>query len=148
MSTLTLARPEDFDRLAPLVATFHAESGFETTEDGRRTAIEPLLEGTPHGVAYLIGPRRAPVGYIVISFGYSVEMGGIDGFIDEFFIRDKVRGRGMGTEVLLSLLPALGQHGVKALHLEVERGNARALRLYTKAGFVAREGYHLMTRQA
>jgi ribosomal protein S18 acetylase RimI-like enzyme len=148
MSTLTLAQNEDFDRLAPLVAAFHAEQGIETTEDSRRTALEPLLEGTPHGVAYLIGPRRAPVGYIVISFGYSVEMGGIDGFVDEFYIRERVRGRGMGSEVLMSLLPALGRHGVKGLHLEVARDDDSARRLYTRAGFVAREGYHLMTRRA
>ncbi|MDQ2091286.1 GNAT family N-acetyltransferase [Marimonas arenosa] len=148
MSTLQLARPDDLDRLEPLVAAYHGFAGIETGEDQRRAALVPLLEGTPHGVAYLIGPRRAPVGYIVISFGYSVEMGGIDGFIDEFFIRERVRGRGMGTEVLLSLLPALESHGIKALHLEVDRDNPRARRLYERAGFKPREAFHLMTRIA
>lgn len=148
MSTLTLARIEDLDRLEPLVAAYHAFEGIEGTEEARKAALTPLLEGTPHGVAYLIGPRRAPVGYIVISFGYSVELGGIDGFIDEFFIRERVRGRGMGSEVLLTLLPALSDHGVKALHLEVDRDNERARRLYQRAGFEPREKYHLMTRTA
>ncbi|MDQ2092558.1 GNAT family N-acetyltransferase [Rhodalgimonas zhirmunskyi] len=148
MSSLTLARLEDIDRLEPLVAAFHTFAGIESTEEGRSKALVPLLEGTPHGVAYLIGPRRAPVGYIVISFGYSLELGGIDGFIDEFYIREKVRGRGMGSEVLLTLLPALSEHGVKALHLEVDRDNERARRLYQRAGFEPREKYHLMTRVA
>jgi len=95
---------------------------------------------------YLAGPRKAPVGYIIITLGYSVELGGIEGFIDEFFIREKVRGRGMGHEVLTTLLPALKDHGIKALHLEVERNNETAQRLYKRAGFEARENYILMTR--
>ena len=97
------------------------------------------------GLPILIGPKKSPVGYIAISFGFSLEMGGIDGFIDEFYIRANVRGRGMGSEVLESLLPALAQHGVKALHLEVSPGN-RAQKLYARAGFKLRDGYHLMTR--
>ncbi|MCT8160867.1 GNAT family N-acetyltransferase [Pseudoruegeria sp. SHC-113] len=143
---LHLAKPEDLDRLAGLVARYHAFEGITQSEDKRRAALQPLLEGTPHGIAYLIGPRTAPVGYIVISFGYSVELGGIDGFVDEFFIREKLRGRGLGGEVLRTLLPALADHGVKALHLEVERGNERARGLYARLGFENRETYHLMTR--
>ena len=148
MSTLQLARPDDLPKLEPLVAAYHAYEGIETTPETRANALMPLLQGTPHGVAYLIGPRVAPVGYIVISFGYSVELGGMDGFIDEFFIRERVRGRGMGSEVLLSLLPALEQHGIKALHLEVDRDNEAAQRLYQRAGFKPRAKYHLMTRTA
>ncbi|MDU8926542.1 GNAT family N-acetyltransferase [Alisedimentitalea sp. MJ-SS2] len=148
MSTLQLARPDDLPKLEALVAAYHVFSGIETTQDGRNAALMPLLEGIPHGVAYLIGPRVAPVGYIIISFGYSVEMGGMDGFIDEFFIRERVRGRGMGSEVLLSLLPALESHGIKALHLEVDRDDEAAQRLYQRAGFKPRDKYHLMTRTA
>ncbi|MFV2002435.1 MAG: hypothetical protein ACC619_05590 [Paracoccaceae bacterium] len=51
----------------------------------------------------------------------------------------------MGSEVLAALLPALGEHGVKALHLEVSPDNS-ARRLYRRAGFRLRDGHHLMTR--
>ncbi|MGB5558288.1 MAG: GNAT family N-acetyltransferase [Paracoccaceae bacterium] len=146
-AALHLATIEDLDRLEPMVAGYHAFEGIDSDEEKRRTTLTPLLTGTPHGAAYLIGMRRAPVGYIVISFGYSVELGGIDGFIDEFFIRENVRGRGMGTEVLTSLLPALGDHGVKALHLEMAPKNDRAQRVYARAGFRLRDGYCLMTKR-
>lgn len=146
-AALHLAAPEDLDKLEPMVASYHAFQGIDSTPDERRAALTPLLEGTPHGVVYLIGIRRAPVGYIVISFGYSVALGGIDGVIDEFFIRENVRGRGMGTEVLTSLLPALGQHGVKALHMEVSAENTSAQRVHARAGFRLRAGYCLMTKR-
>ena len=145
-AALHLAKPDDLPRLQSLVAAFHAHEGIEQSDQDRKAALLPLLEGSPHGAAYLVGPRKGPVGYIVVSFGYSVEMGGIDAFIDEFYIRENVRGRGMGGEVLRALMPALADYGVKALHLEVARDNAKAKRLYTRLGFEAREKYHLMTR--
>ena len=146
MKLLHLARPDDMEKLLPLVEGLHAHHGITLSDEKRQAALMPLLEGIPHGMIYLAGPRKAPVGYIIITLGYSVELGGIEGFIDEFFIREKVRGRGMGHEVLTTLLPALKDHGIKALHLEVERNNETAQRLYKRAGFEARENYILMTR--
>lgn len=146
-AALHLAGPDDLDRLEPMVAAYHSFEGIATTEADRRAALSPLLDGTlPFGVAYLIGPRRSPVGYVVVSFGYCVELGGIDGFVDEFFIREKVRGRGIGAEVLGKLLPALSESGVRALHLEVARDNEAAQRLYRRAGFSMRDRFALMTR--
>lgn len=146
-AALHLAQPEDLPRLQSLVAAFHAHVGIAQTDEVRAKALLPLLEGSPHGAAYLVGPRQGPVGYIIVSFGYSVEMGGIDSFIDEFYIRENVRGRGMGGEVLRALMPALADHGVVALHLEVGRDNLDAARLYTRLGFEARDTYHLMTHR-
>lgn len=145
--TLTLAKPADLDRLERLVAAYHAFEEIETTQEDRLAALAPLLDGTPHGVAYLLGPPKSPVGYVVVSFGWSVELGGIDGFVDELYIREAVRGRGMGSEALSALLPALARHGVKALHLEVARANPRAHGFYTRLGFQPRDRYHLMTKR-
>lgn len=145
MSALSLAGPEDLDRLMPMVAAFHAHEGLDLDDEHRRAALMPLLEGSPHGAVYLIGPRRAPVGYIVVCFGWSVEFGGLDGFVDEFWVREAVRGRGMGATALLSLMRALAGHGLRALHLEAGEANARAQRLYERLGFRRREGYALMT---
>jgi len=146
-AALHLAKAADLPRLQTLVAAFHATEGIEQSEEACAKALLPLLEGSPHGAAYLVGPRQGPVGYIIVSFGYSVKLGGIDGTIDEFYIRKSVRGRGMGAEVLRALMPALADYGVTALHLEVGRENLDAKRLYTRLGFEARENHHLMTRR-
>ncbi|MCP9483041.1 GNAT family N-acetyltransferase [Shimia sp. CNT1-13L.2] len=146
-AALHLAKPEDLDRLLPLVAAFHAEEGITQDDTTRRNALLPLLEGSPLGAIYIIGPTRAPVGYIVLTFGWSVEFGGMDAFVDELFIRSAVRGRGMGSETLLTLSKMLGQAGVRALHLEVDRENETAKRLYARTGFKARDRYMLMTRE-
>ena len=145
MTTLTLARPDDIDRLLPLVTAFHAEQGIAQDDTVRRAALMPLLEGSPHGAAYLMGPVRAPIGYVVISFGWSLEFAGMDGFLDEIYVRPGVRGRGIGTEVLMSLPKALSQSGLRAIHLEVRRDKPRTRAFYERLQFEAREDYMLMS---
>lgn len=146
MSSLRLATMDDLDRLMPLVAGFHAQTGIEQDDDTRKNSLTPLLEGSPHGAIWMIGPRVAPVGYIAVSFGWSIEFGGLDAFLDEFFVRERVRGRGMGSEALASLVRALSEQGVGAMHLEVDQSNDSARKLYGRIGFQARSKYHLMTR--
>ncbi|MEM1004157.1 MAG: N-acetyltransferase [Pseudomonadota bacterium] len=145
-AALRLARPQDLDRLLALVSAFHAESGIAQDVDQTRAALLPLLEGIPHGCVYLIGPGRAPLGYIILTFGWSVEFGGMDGFVDEIYIRPAVRGRGIATEVLLDLPKALAEAGLTALHLEVDRTNETAQRLYQRTGFKPRDRYILMSK--
>lgn len=146
MSNIHLAGPDDLDRLLPLVAAFHQYSGFSTTEAQRRDALDLLFSGEVQAAAWLIGPRRAPVGYIVVSFGFSIELGGRDAFIDEFYVREAVRGRGMGSQALHVLHPMLRDMGVKALHLEVSKTADAVVRFYKRAHFQPRDSYHLMTR--
>ena len=146
MKSLHLAVPEDADRLLPLVAALHAEMGFGTDADHHRGAILPLLDGSPHGAVWLIGPRRAPVGYVVVSFGWSVEYGGLDAIVDELYVRPAVRRRGMGFEALDALAKALREGGVTALHLEADRDQARLVGFYRRAGFQPRDGYMYMSR--
>lgn len=145
-AALNLARPEDLEKVLSLVAAFHAESAIDSSDDSRRAGVEPLLSGIPYGAVYLIGPARAPIGYIIVTFGWSVELGGMDAFVDELYIRPAVRGRGIATEVLSTLPTALSEAGVKALHLEVDRDNEAAQKLYLRSRFKARERYMLMTK--
>ena len=146
MTALNLARPDDLDRITRLVGDFHTEQGITQDDATRRAAILPLLEGSPHGAVYLIGPARAPIGYVTVGFGWSIELGGMDGFLDEIYIRPGVRGRGIGSEIMLSLPKALAGAGLKALHLEVDREDASVRKLYEKLHFRPRDKYMLMTR--
>ncbi len=129
-----------------MVAAMQAEEGLTLDDAHRLRGLEPLLEGSPHGVVYLIGPERAPIGYVTICFGWSLEFGGLDGFVDEIYVRPAVRGRGIASDVLARLAKALKEAGMTALHLEVNKDNARAKRLYERAHFRSRDQYLLMTR--
>lgn len=146
MTQLTLAKPDHFEAVKKLIADFHTEEGIEMSDADRASAIMPLLEGSPHGAIYLAGPARAPVGYLALSFAWSIHAGGLEALVDEIYIRPGVRGRGIGTEILHGLPAQLASMGLKALHLDVHRENTRARKLYEKLGYEAEEDYTLMSR--
>jgi ribosomal protein S18 acetylase RimI-like enzyme len=145
-AALTLGKPEHLAQLLPLCEAFHAEESIASTDETRAAALSPLLEGSPYGAVYIIGPVRAPIGYVVICFGWSVEFGGLDAIVDEIYVRPNVRGRGIATEALTKLPKALGAFGLRAIHLEVSRENEAAVKLYQRAGFTARDHYMFMSR--
>ena len=146
MNLLHLATPQDREKLLILIQRYHAFEGLQTTDQDRDAALDVLFSGDVQAAIWLIGPRKSPVGYIAVSFGFSIELGGRDAIIDEFFIRDSVRGRGMGSQTLAAIVPLLREYGVRSLHMEVSRDNSGARRLYQRAGFQARDSYHLMTQ--
>ncbi|MEC7298426.1 MAG: GNAT family N-acetyltransferase [Pseudomonadota bacterium] len=147
MTALHLAGPEDLPRLLPLVAAFHEEFGLPLDDDHRVQALAPLLDGSPYGAVWLMGPSRAPIGYIILTFGWSVEFGGMDGFVDELYVRPAVRRRGIATEVLEQLPKTLAETGLRALHLEVREDDDQTVKMYRRQLFKPREGYMLMTRK-
>lgn len=147
MTAITLASAADLDRLMPLMRAFHEEAAIDVSEEDRMAAVTPLLDGSPFGAVWLIGPARAPIGYVVICFGWAIEFGGMDGFVDELYIRPSVRGRGIGTEVMINLPKELSKNGLRAIHLEVSRVAIRTQEAYKRAGFKPRSDYMLMTRR-
>ena len=88
----------------------------------------------------------APTGYVIVTFGWSMEIGGMDAFVDELYIRPPVRKRGIASEVLSAIANSLKDVGVKALHLEVDKEDGATQRLYSRAHFKMRDRYCLMTR--
>lgn len=146
MSMLHIAGPDDLERLLPMVAGFQDHIGQPRNAEALEQALSPLLEGTPLGVVYLIGPRRAPVGYIALSFGWSIGFGGLEARISQFWVRSAVRGRSMGGDVLLALVPALAKHGLAAISLELPESDVRAQNLYLRRGFRAESGTQTLRR--
>ena len=144
MTTLHLAERSHLEILEPMVAAFHAQQGISSNQEHRRRALLPLLEGSPYGVIYLMGPVASPLGYMTITFSWSVEFGGLDSIVDEIFLRERVRRRGIGTSALYRLTKVLSRHGVKSLALEVDTRNAAAVEFYKSKGFTLRDHYHLM----
>lgn len=132
--TLRPVGPSDLALLTRMAIAFNEEDGHPLSPS-RRRALKVLCTGTPHGYAYLVERDHDPIGYIVIGLGYSVEYGGIDAFLDEFYIKDGHRKLGFGTTALGQLAKQARRMKIKALHLEAMPQNDGATRLYRRIGF-------------
>jgi ribosomal protein S18 acetylase RimI-like enzyme len=74
-------------------------------------------------------------GYAALTFGWSLEWGGRDAFMDELFVEAAQRGQGLGRAALRALMEEARALGVRALHLEVEASNPAGQALYRSEGF-------------
>lgn len=111
-----------------------------------RRAMRRLLAGPALGTVFLAGDRNSPIGYLVLAFGYSLEYHGRDAFVDEFFILEKYRGKGLGSKMLARAEKAAKKIGVRAIHLEVTMHNEPVLRFYRREGFEDHDR-HLVTKR-
>lgn len=147
MDTLELLKGEaaDLEALLPLVAAYHAFEEIDMTVDDRRRSIAQLLGEPGLGTIWCIRQREQMIGYLALCYGYSIEFGGRDAFVDEFYIVPDARAQGIGREVIKRVMSHAAKDGLKALHLEVAPGNAQAGALYAKEGFVRRTGFNLMS---
>jgi ribosomal protein S18 acetylase RimI-like enzyme len=143
------ARPGDGAALVELQREFYREDRL-THGAANARALHRLLRSPLAGVVWVIeaGGRdqRSPIGYLVLTIGYSLERGGRDSFIDELYVRSEWRGRGLGTHAVATAEAGARRLGVRAVHLEVDTTNDRARRLYERVGFTLRQRYHLMTK--
>lgn len=144
---LRLVTKDDFAVLLPLVRAYHAFEGIELDDATRQAILRPLLGESLLGRVWLVAAAGEVVGYVALCFGYSIEFAGRDAFVDELFVTEAHRGKGIGREVLSRLESEAAVLGIRALHLEVARTNTRAQQLYAAAGFRARERFFLMSRR-
>lgn len=143
--TLRLIAEDDLLQLLFFMKMFHEMEHIFMTDNERESAIRPLLGENENGRIWMIDVDENDVGYIVVGFGYSIEFGGRDGFIDELFLRETARGQGIGRQVLKLVIDKASKLGVGALHLEVAHSNKRAQHLYQELGFDGRQQYYLMS---
>jgi diamine N-acetyltransferase len=132
------ATPADIDLLLTLMQEYYAYDGHHFEASRLRQALGDLLASEFYGCTWLILDGDTVIGYMAICFGYSLEFGGRDAFIDEIYLREAYRGQGIGTGAIQHMLDTCRAKGIEALHLEVMPGNTDALRLYERVGFVNR----------
>jgi len=128
-----------------LMREFYAHEKLPFNEFKAQDALKRLIEDKTFGRVWLIKIAEKSIGYVILTFGYSIEFHGRDAFVDEFFIQEGYRGKGIGTEVIEFVESQCRNFGIHALHLEVERKNLKAKNLYRKIGFQDHDRY-LMTK--
>ena len=140
-----LADVADIDLLIEFMQEFYEFDRLAFNEQAARPALRLILSNDSFGRVWLIQVNGSPVGYIVLTLSFSLEFRGRDAFIDEIYIREQHRGRGVGRRALEFVEGACRPLGVLALHLEVGRNNTNAQALYRKSGFEDHDRY-LMTK--
>lgn len=139
------AEVEDIPKLTEFMEEYYEFDHLVFERRVAEKALAELLGDDSMGMAWLIDCDGKEVGYIIVSFICSLEFHGRAAFIDEMFIREGYRRRGIGVKALEYVVEFCRNKRIDALRLEVERSNARAQSIYKKFGFAAHDRL-IMTR--
>ncbi|WP_419903143.1 N-acetyltransferase family protein [Kiloniella sp.] len=104
-------------------------------------AIDALLSGEEFARLWIIEESETVIGYLCVTFGFSLETGGREFFIDEIYIKPKYRNKGVGSKALEFACDQSITLGAKRIVLEVEKTNSMAKRLYNNLGFEVHDRY-------
>ncbi|HYD52866.1 MAG TPA: GNAT family N-acetyltransferase [Gemmatimonadaceae bacterium] len=135
------ATPSDVPALVDSMSAFYAEAGFPLRAAPAARAFETLLADRRLGGAWLAEVDGVAVGHVVLTLCFSMEYGGLRGFIDDLYVQRTARGQGVAAALLDAVRGAALERDARALHVEVGPENAAARRLYARAGYV--ESGHL-----
>lgn len=122
---------QDMPLLLELIQEFYALDGHEYVEARVRVSLPPLLESDDYGQVWKLG--NPTDGYVVLTWGYSLESGGREALIDEIYLRS--RGSGFGSSALRAIIDECRRRGFQRMFLETESHNSRVRRFYAQAGF-------------
>jgi ribosomal protein S18 acetylase RimI-like enzyme len=138
------AADADVPALVALMTAFYAEADFPLPAGPAAAAFHTLLADPRLGGVWLAEEGGEAVGHVVLTICFSMEYGGLRGFIDDLYVRPEMRGRGAGAALLAAARAGAIDRSVRALHVEVGPENDVALRLYARAGY-ADSGHRLLT---
>jgi GNAT superfamily N-acetyltransferase len=136
----------DIDALVGLMEAYYEHEGMTFHASVAHAAMFRLLSDESLGSAWLINADGMIAGYLVLTFGYSLEYGGRYATVDEFFLYEPYRGRGIGTETLEIVEEYCRSSDLRALELESMRGNWKAKEFYERLGYSDQGRYLLVKR--
>ena len=140
------ATERDIDSVLQIMRRYYKEDGYPFVESRARDAVSCFVSDKNLGRLWVVLDEARVVGYLAVTLGFSFEYLGRDAFIDELYILQEYRGQGFGRDAIDIAETYCREHGVNALHLEVERHRERARELYHRAGFEDHDRF-LMTKR-
>jgi GNAT superfamily N-acetyltransferase len=143
-SNIRSAEVADIPGLVALMTEFYAEADFALPKGPARQTFEQLIQDPRLGEVWIMECDGYPAGFIVLTVCFSMEYGGLRGFVDDFFVLKQYRGRGLGAAALAEVRRSCSSRKVRALLVETGPDNESALRVYRRAGFTD-SGHLLLT---
>ena len=128
--------PEDREDYIRFSTEFYNSSAVDkpVPREHFEQGFDEMMRSDVYVQGYMLVCDGNNVGYCVTMKTYSVEAGGITIWIDELFVLEEYRSKGLGRE-LFKYIEENGDKKLRRIRLEVELEIGRAISLYKKMGF-------------
>lgn len=136
MATFRPLQTSDIDTIVPMMQEFYSIDNYPIDIAISKALFLEFLENPHLGRAWLIYSDNEIVGYIILTFVFSFEYKGTIAFLDELYISDTARGKGIGKTALDFIHQEAISLSLKVIYLEIENHNEIAKKLYLSKDFV------------
>jgi len=136
MTTFKPLEIADIEVITQMMQDFYAIDNYPMDVEVAKKLFQEFISNEHLGKSWLIYTENEIVGYIILTFIFSFEYGGKIAFVDELFIKETARGKGIGKEAIQFIQREVPKLSLKLLYLEVEPHNENAQKLYLAHDFV------------
>ena len=102
------------------------------SEEIFRADFENCVGDSPYAEGFIVEDAGEILGYAMVAKSYSTEFGKPCIWIEDLYLKESYRGKGLGSQVLQFIFD---EFPGSIFRLEVEEENARAIAAYRKNGF-------------
>ena len=108
---------------------------YSANQDNIRTTFSHCISGSPYIRGVFALYNNEVCGYVLLSYSYSNEYGGKIMALDEMFISDKFKNKGIGGHLCYKILYDYTDD-IACIEAAVSQDNKRVMRLCERFGFV------------
>ena len=135
MTTFKPLELTNIEVITQMMQDFYAIDNYPMDVEVAKNLFQEFITNEHLGKSWLIYSENEIVGYIILTFIFSFEYGGKIAFVDELFIKETARGKGIGKEAIQFIQREVPKLSLKLLYLEVEPHNENAQKLYLAHDF-------------
>lgn len=121
--------------ITQMMQDFYAIDNYPIDVEVSKKLFQEFITNEHLGRAWLIFSEEELVGYVILTFVFSFEYQGRIAFIDELYLKESARGKGIGAKTLQFIKEQIPKLSLKLLYLEVEHHNENAQKLYLANDF-------------
>jgi ribosomal protein S18 acetylase RimI-like enzyme len=135
MTTYNPISISEIENIIQLMGEFYRIDNYPFDIEISRKLFNQFLTDENLGKAWLILHQNEIVGYVILTYVFSFEYQGKIAFLDELYIRENARGKGIGKETIAFIQQEAPKLSLKIIYLEVESHNDAAQKLYIAKDF-------------
>lgn len=134
-SLVRRARRSDLRALLQLIGEYYRYDRIDFDAERIEPALRRLLGDESLGCVWVVECDASLAGYVVLTFNYDLEFGGLEGIVTDLFLRAEYRGHGLGALAMDAVSNYCRARGIAAIELQVTDKNKAARSFYRTLGF-------------
>ena len=121
--------------ITSMMQDFYAIDNYPIDIGTTKKLFQEFIADKNLGKCWLIYREGEFAGYVILTFIFSFEYKGRIAFLDELYLKETNRGKGIGKIAIDFIKEQAIVLNVKLIYLEVENHNEKAQKLYLANGF-------------